>query len=125
MTMLGHGHELEGRGVTYANWWPTTRWHPKRYAVQEARAAVEVIRSKTRLERLLEGDTGGAGQGVPGGVALTNSCGYFHQGGGDGDGEAHRREMAGRRRPCWLFARKFTPRAGVRIARFSSIVMGF
>jgi hypothetical protein len=25
LTLLGYGHQLEGRGVTYANWWPTSR----------------------------------------------------------------------------------------------------
>jgi hypothetical protein len=69
----------------------TSRWHPKRYAVQEARKAVESIRGKTQVDRLLEGDTGaggsggGSGKGLGGGVALTRSCGYFHQDGGGGN----------------------------------------
>ena len=130
LTLLGRERELENRGVTYANWWPVTRRHPKRYAVQEAREAVETIRGKTRLDALLDGDD-------------ARSCGYFRgvstEAFLDEDGD----EMsypAGRlgsseestdarasvqRRPCWLFARKFTPRAGARIARFASVVAGF
>ena len=108
---------------------------------------METIRGKTQLDNLLEGDTGlvdgAGGRGVVGGVAMSRSCGYF-RGGGGGDGgeddataaaaEGEEEEddddeeeaaVAGRRRPCWLFARKFTPRAGARIGRFSSVVMGF
>mmetsp|Transcript_14266 Transcript_14266/g.23468 ORF Transcript_14266/g.23468 Transcript_14266/m.23468 type:complete len:83 (+) Transcript_14266:120-368(+) len=53
-------------------------------------------------------------------------CDVLQGGSGeDIDDDGYRVEMVGRRRPCWLFGRKFTPRAGTRIARFSSVVMGF
>ena len=154
LTSLGRGHEIEGRGVTYANWWPTNRRHPKRYAVQETRDAVNIIRGKTKLDSFLEGgkaggvDGGGGGSGgergiAGGGVVMSRSCGYYRGGPpsdpdiiirGEGENEEDaaaagvtmaEAEAAGRIRPCWLFARKFSPRAGVRIARFSSVVMGF
>ena len=88
--------ELENRVVTYANWWPSTRWHPKRYAVQEARDAVETIVMKDRAENLFDG--------------ADETCGWFRD---------------GTPRECYLFARKFTPRAGVRIGTFAAALLGY
>ena len=34
----GREHEIERRPVTFANWFPTTRSHPKLYVVQEVTA---------------------------------------------------------------------------------------
>jgi hypothetical protein len=55
LSILGKEHELEGRTVTYTNWWPTTRWHPKRYAVQEARDAVTLIMEKKSVDDVFDG----------------------------------------------------------------------
>lgn len=96
LTSAGLERQLENRGVTYANWWPSTRWHPKRYAVQEARDAVETILRKDRAESLFDG--------------ADETCGWFRD---------------GAPRECYLFARKFTPRAGVRIGTFAAALLGY
>ena len=96
LTSAGLERELENRVVTYANWWPSTRWHPKRYAVQEARDAVETIVMKDRAENLFDG--------------ADETCGWFRD---------------GTPRECYLFARKFTPRAGVRIGTFAAALLGY
>lgn len=36
--LRGREHEIERRGITFANWFPTTRSHPKLYVVQEVTA---------------------------------------------------------------------------------------
>ena len=51
--LRGIERELEGRGVTYTNWWPTTRAHPKLYAVQESREAIANILGKRELDVIL------------------------------------------------------------------------
>ena len=38
LQILGFEHEIERRPVTFANWFPTTRAHPKLYVVQEVTA---------------------------------------------------------------------------------------
>ena len=96
LTSAGLERQLENRGVTYANWWPSTRWHPKRYAVQEARDAVETVLRKDRAESLFDG--------------ADETCGWFRD---------------GAPRECYLFARKFTPRAGVRIGTFAAALLGY
>jgi hypothetical protein len=101
LAMRGLETELEPRSVTYANWWPTKRWHPKRFAAREASAdAIRAIANKTETDDAFEG----------GGV----SCGWYASG-----------TRAGAKRPCWLFARKFTEKAGRRIGAFASVVIGF
>jgi hypothetical protein len=47
------------------------------------------------------------------------SCGYTYGGFPDVLGRI------GTRKPCWLFARKFTTRSGAHIARFSSTLLGY
>lgn len=107
-----HGKEphVEVRGVTYQNWWPVTRRRAKRYAVQEARDAVRTIRGKF----LSDDPVRDGNKDVVGGSGA-RSCGYF-RGGWD---------RAGTRRPCWLIARKFTARAGRRIAKFAATAVGY
>ena len=107
-----HGKEphVEVRSVTYENWWPVTRRRAKRYAVQEAKDAVRVIRGKF----LSDDPVRDGNKDVVGGSG-SRSCGYF-RGGGD---------RAGTRRPCWLIARKFTASAGRRIGKFAATAVGY
>lgn len=100
LSILGYENELERRVVTYANWWPSTRLHPKRYAVQETREAVTSIMSKYSVDDVFDGSD--------------SKCGWYRRG-----------KKVGQKKPCYLFARKFTEKAGRRIGRFSSVVIGY
>ena len=53
--LRGFEHEIERRPVTFANWFPTTRAHPKLYVVQEVTAELVQdlqVRSIVRALRL-------------------------------------------------------------------------
>ena len=53
----GKEHEIEHRPVTFANWWPTSRSHPKLYVVQEVTPElVADLQSRAELWRPLEGE---------------------------------------------------------------------
>jgi len=114
-TLLSHlGASLERRVTTYENWWPTTRKVPKRYAAQEARAAFVDVQKKTSRDALLDGGGGAA-------AAFSRACGRFRS------GPAARWDPRdeGAVMPCWLFAARFTPRAGAKIARFAATRAGY
>ena len=98
----GRDAEVEQRPVTFAWWWPVTRAHPKRYVAQEAGPELlREMRAQTEFVRPLEGDH--------------VDCGRWRNA-STGAEEA---------RPCWLFARKFSPLAGERIASFAAEVLGY
>ena len=101
LALRGFESELEPRGVTYANWWPTKRRHPKRFSVQET--SFDMIR---RVANKTTTDDAFEGAGV--------SCGWWKSG-----------PEAGTEKPCWLFARKFTAKAGRRVAAFASVAIGY
>ena len=114
-TLLSHlGASLERRVTTYENWWPTTRKVPKRYAAQEARAAFVDVQKKTSRDALLDGGAAAA-------AAFSRACGRFRS------GPAARWDPRdeGAVMPCWLFAARFTPRAGAKIARFAATRAGY
>jgi hypothetical protein len=100
LSMLNVSNELESRSVTYANWWPTTRWHPKRYAVQETRDAVFLAMRKFETDDAFQG--------------YGEHCGWYRGG-----------PKAGLRKPCWLFARKMTEKSGRRIGKFAGVQIGY
>ena len=96
--------ELVSRSVTYARWWPTKRRHPKRFAAQET--SVDFVRSianRTATEDAFEGDPN-----------ARVACGWFASG-----------KRAGTKKPCFLFARKFTEKAGRRVGAFASVAIGY
>lgn len=101
LVLHGREAEAERRQVTWANWRPLGRAHPKLYAVQEVDEA---------LVRELQGMRAAPhpAEEVP--------CGEWDD---PETGEP------GAPRPCWLFARKFTPRGADRILTFSREVIGF
>jgi hypothetical protein len=97
----GRDAEIEHRPVTFANWWPTSRSHPKLYVVQEVTPELVLdLQSRTELWRPLEGEH------LRCGLERNASTGY---------------EQA---RPCWLFARKFSERAGQRILEEHAALLG-
>lgn len=87
--------------VTWANWKPLGRAHPKLYAVQEVDEAL--IRELHAMRAAPH-------------PAEEVGCGTW------ADPETGEE---GAPRPCWLFARKFTPRGAERILTFSREVIGF
>jgi hypothetical protein len=96
--------DLVSRSVTYAHWWPTKRRHPKRFAAQET--SVDLIRhiaNRTATTDVFEDEPN----------ARVN-CGWFASG-----------KRAGTPKPCFLFARKFTEKAGRRVGAFASVAIGF
>ena len=100
MVLLGREAETAHRPVTFANWWPINRSHPKQYVVQEVDAQLlEDLRTRRELWRPLEGEH--------------LRCGTF--------GNATAADL----RPCWLFARKFTQRAGLRMLEEHAQLLGF
>ena len=100
LVLLGREWETAHRPVTFANWWPINRSHPKLYVVQEVDAQLlEDLRTRRELWRPLEGEH--------------LRCGTF--------GNATAADL----RPCWLFARKFTQRAGLRMLEEHAQLLGF
>jgi hypothetical protein len=100
LVLLGRELETAHRPVTFANWWPINRSHPKQYVVQEVDAQLlEDLRTRRELWRPLEGEH--------------LRCGTF--------GNATAADL----RPCWLFARKFTQRAGLRMLEEHAQLLGF
>jgi Core-2/I-Branching enzyme len=96
LVLLGKDNETHHRPVAFANWWPIQRSHPKLYAVQEVDASLlEDLRARTELWRPLEGEH--------------LRCGTWN---------------GQERRPCWLFARKFTQRAAMRMLEDHSEMLG-
>eukprot|EP00899_Mesostigma_viride_P014996 jgi/Mesvir1/23498/Mv22340-RA.1 len=94
-SMLGREDELERRSLTYADWWPITRAHPKEFVVQEAgRDLIQKLQNQTSFYRPLEK------QNV--------EC-----------------QVGGRQAPCWLFARKFSEKSGKRIEIYAKEVIGY
>lgn len=101
MVLAGRDAEIEHRPVTFANWWPTSRSHPKLYVVQEADATlVRDLQTRSEIWRPMEGDH--------------LRCGSW------------RNESTGfeEPRPCWLFARKFTERAAERLLEEHAALLG-
>lgn len=100
LVLHGREAEAERRQVTWANWRPLGRAHPKLYAVQEVDEG---------LIRELQGMTAAPhpAEEVPCGTWADPDSGH----------EAPR--------PCWLFARKFTPRGAERILTFGEELLGF
>jgi hypothetical protein len=97
----GRDDEIEHRPVTFANWWPTSRSHPKLYVVQEVTPELVIdLQSRTELWRPLEGEH------LRCGLERNASTGYDQA------------------RPCWLFARKFSERAGLRILEEHAALLG-
>ena len=87
--------------MTFANWWPTSRSHPKLYVVQEVTPElVADLQTRTELWRPLEGEH--------------LRCGRVRD-------AATGAELP---RPCWLFARKFTERAGQRLLEEHAALLG-
>jgi len=96
VALRGREGEIHRRAVTFANWWPTSRAHPKQYVAQEASSAlVRDLQARTEHWRPLGGER--------------LRCGAW----------------GGAPRPCWLFARKFTQKSGERMSRFSHDALGF
>ena len=101
LAMRGFEAELEPRAVTYADWWPTKRRRPKRFSARETSVdAIRAIAAKTTT------DDAFAGGGMP--------CGWYAGG-----------PNAGLEKPCWLFARAFTAKAGRRVGAFASVAVGY
>lgn len=118
LSVLKRESEIHPRGVTFTEWYPTTRVHPKRYVIQEvSREFVWDLQSRRQiwgpdihpdrrslhpLERPQSQRLGG-GQYRP---EKNIACGWGSS------------EYA----PCWLFARKFSAKSGQRILRFASSI---
>ncbi len=101
MVLSGRDAEIEHRTVTWANWWPTSRSHPKLYVVQEVdEALVTDLQSRTSIYRPLEGEH--------------LRCGH----------ERNVTSGYDQPRPCWLFARKFTARSGERLLEEHAQLLG-
>ena len=97
---LAAARPIQPRPVTYANWWPDTRAHPKLHVVQETTAAlVADLRERREFFRPAEGEH----------VRCSGPTEAPWLGPEEG------REV-GAGAPCWLFARKFTEKAGGKLA---------
>jgi len=108
LAVLGQEGESERRPVTFANWHPPSRSHPKLYVVQEVTSELLVeMRGWREHFRPLEG--------------VHSRCGGPREAPWLPPGAA-REEGAGA--PCWLFARKFTQRAGERLLEEHAALLG-
>lgn len=118
LAVLGRENEIHRRSVTFTEWYPTTRVHPKRYVIQEvSRDLIWDLQSRRQiwgpdihpqqrtlhpLERPLSYKLGG-GQYRP----ETNIICQWG---------------AVKYAPCWLFARKFSAKGGQRLLRYATSV---
>lgn len=118
LAVLGREKEIHRRGITFTEWYPTTRVHPKRYVIQEvSRDLIWDLQSRRQiwgpdvhpehrslhpLERPLSYRLGG-GQYRP---EKNIACRW-------GDVKYA---------PCWLFARKFSAKSGQRLLRYATSV---
>jgi Core-2/I-Branching enzyme len=91
---------IQPRPVTHANWWPDTRAHPKLYVVQETTSElVQDLQRRREFFRPAEGEH--------------VRCAGPRDAPWLGPQDAHEADAGA---PCWLFARKFTEKAGHRLA---------
>jgi hypothetical protein len=99
MAVLGLEAASEKRPVTYANWHPPTRSHPKLYVAQEIDSQlITDLQTRREHSRPLEGQHVRCGG--------PTAAPWLPPGGA---------REAGAGAPCWLFIRKLTPRAVERL----------